>query len=58
MTAWTSASTKRVVGTDHVFRRHAVLVLLDDQVEADAALADANGASFVDSKRGKLGVKG
>jgi hypothetical protein len=29
---------KRVVGADHVFRRHAVLVLVDDQVEADPTL--------------------
>src|SRR5271157_1894607 len=30
-----------VVGADHVFRPHAVIVLLDDQVEADATLTDA-----------------
>ena len=47
-----------VVGADHVFRRHAVLVLLDDQVEADATLADANGATFVHPKRGTLGAEG
>src|SRR5213592_4491057 len=31
-----------VVGTDHLFRRHAVFVLLDDQVEADASRANAD----------------
>ena len=33
-----------VVGADHIFRPHAVIVLLDDEVEADATLADADGA--------------
>src|SRR5271157_6259468 len=32
--------SQSVVGADHVFRHHAVFVLLDDQVEADATLAD------------------
>src|SRR5271165_2474142 len=33
--------SQSVVGADHIFRHHAALVLLDDQVEADATLADA-----------------
>jgi hypothetical protein len=43
-----------LLGADHVFRHHAVLVLLDDQVKADATLADADGAPFVHSKRRTL----
>src|SRR5437870_2395064 len=40
-----------VVGLNHLFRRHAVFVLLDDRVEGDAAVTDANGAAFIHSKR-------
>jgi hypothetical protein len=29
---------QRIIGAEHVFRRHAVLVLVDDQVEADPTL--------------------
>ena len=47
-----------VVGADHIFRRHAVFVLLDHQVEADTTLADADGAPFVHSERRKIGMKG
>src|SRR5207245_3536167 len=50
--------TQRIIGADHVFRGHAILVLLDDQVEADAALADTHGAPFVHPKRGAVGVDG
>ena len=39
------------------FRCHAVLVLLHDQVEADAAVADADGAPFVRPKRDTFDMK-
>src|SRR5438067_12209957 len=46
-----------VVSTNHVFRRHTVLVLLNDQVEANAAFADAHGAPLIDPERGPVGVQ-
>jgi hypothetical protein len=35
----------------------AVLVLLDDQVKADAAVADADGISFLHPERRRVGLK-
>src|SRR5271157_2018464 len=52
------AQSQGIVGADHVFRPRAVLVLLDYQIQADATIADADGASFVYSKRRTLGVEG
>ena len=43
---------------DHVLRRHAVFILLDDQVEADATVADADGAPFVHPEREMFQRKG
>jgi hypothetical protein len=40
-----------VAGANDVFRRHAVLVLLDKKVEADTAFADARVACLVYSER-------
>jgi len=47
-----------VVGANHAFRRHTVLVLLDDEVEADATIADADDTPLVRPERRKLGMKG
>ena len=52
MTAWTSAKRQRVVGTDHVFRRHAVFVLLDDQVEGKMRLADGESRALILTRSG------
>jgi hypothetical protein len=49
---------KGIVGADHVFRCHAVLVLFDDYVESDPSLAYANRAPFVDSEWGTIGMQG
>jgi hypothetical protein len=45
-----------VVGAHHGFGSHAILVLLDDHVEADATVADADGASFVHPEPGRVGI--
>jgi hypothetical protein len=47
-----------VVGADHVFRSHAVFILLDNNVQTDTALADADGASIVHAQRRQFGAKG
>jgi hypothetical protein len=47
-----------IIGADHVFRFHAIFVLLDDQVEANATVADAENASFIHPERGTVGVQG
>src|SRR5262245_12624970 len=40
-----------VVGADHVFWGHAVLVLLDEKVDGYPTLADTDDAPFVGSQR-------
>ena len=47
-----------VVGANHAFRRHAVLVLLDHEVEANATFANADASSFIHPERGKFGMQG
>jgi hypothetical protein len=46
-----------VVGADQIFRSHAVLVLLDHQIETNTTLADADGTPFVHAERGRFGGK-
>ena len=46
-----------VVGADHVFRPHAI-VLLDDEVEADATLADADGTPSSTRSGGRSAWRG
>lgn len=36
-----------IVGANHVFRGHPVLILLHDQVEADAGFANSNNATLI-----------
>ena len=45
------SQVQRVVGADHFFWRHAILVLLDDKVEADTTVSHANGATLRQPKR-------
>src|SRR5260370_12130835 len=47
---------QRIVGADHAFRCHAVLVLLDDDVQADPALADPDHTPFFNPERRKFGM--
>jgi hypothetical protein len=47
-----------VVGTHQVFRRHAVLILLDDQVKTDATFADADRTPFIHLEGRRLSAKG
>src|SRR6516165_12241568 len=48
---------KGIVSTDHVFCAHAVLILLDHQVQADTTRADADNPSLVHSKRQRVGLQ-
>jgi len=36
-----------IVGADHVFRRHAIFVMVNDQIETDSAVANTDSASLI-----------
>ena len=56
-TAWTSASLQCLVRAENVFRRHAVLVLFDNDVQANPTFADVHRAPFDHSQGRTVGVE-